>query len=272
MYPVDIREHDGIEVEVQILLKSASDSRLSDNETRHISDLVHELKDMFRKTFSSGPPAMIKELKIELTTDSKPVGVLIRNYSLQYSAFVQKSMKVLVEITHVYHNRRLVENRRVELIVGMWSIGSKTWARHVSLHGRTSTGDRTHNKLSVSHDLLRTGTDESIILEVLLRRQLSSGILETPNQRVFTVDNGNPCWGKIMLVKFYLPAGLQSMENSVRIALLSPPWVGDRQMFRMPVSISKFYRKPTSKLIWTSVPKCFEYRRPNELDLGFQIK
>lgn len=102
--PIDNSQHGDIEVELHNMIERARGNGLDDKQTQQLSDVVNEFKDIFRTSFSRGPPANVEPLKIELTPDAKPVRVRLRNYSLDQREFLQKFMKVLIDTGHVYPN------------------------------------------------------------------------------------------------------------------------------------------------------------------------
>ena len=60
--------------------------------------------DIFRTSFSAGPPAKLPPLEIELTSDAKPVKVLLRNYSQEQKEFMRDFASDLVSNGLAYPN------------------------------------------------------------------------------------------------------------------------------------------------------------------------
>lgn len=76
---IHITQHKDIEVEVQKMIKRTIDSGLSEDETKELSDDVQDFKDVFRTILSPDHPDKDEQLKVELTTDAKPLRVRLRN-------------------------------------------------------------------------------------------------------------------------------------------------------------------------------------------------
>lgn len=60
--------------------------------------------NIFRVSFSSGPPTKLPPLKIELTPDAKPVKVRLRRYSAQQCKLLNCFVKTLVKHGMAYPN------------------------------------------------------------------------------------------------------------------------------------------------------------------------
>ena len=54
--PVDANQHDYIDNAIQSIIEKSSDNGLNNEETTALTELVNEFKNIFRTSFSSGPP------------------------------------------------------------------------------------------------------------------------------------------------------------------------------------------------------------------------
>lgn len=86
------------------ILKSAENNSLSEKQLKDLKTIVSGRIDIFRCSFSSGPPAKLPPLKIELTADAKPVKVRLRKYSADQRKFLATFIKSLVSHGMVYPN------------------------------------------------------------------------------------------------------------------------------------------------------------------------
>lgn len=60
--------------------------------------------DVFRTSFSAGPPTKLSPIQIELTHDARPVKVKLQKYSSKQRTFLQKFVNDLIENGMVYPN------------------------------------------------------------------------------------------------------------------------------------------------------------------------
>ena len=84
--------------------KKATDNGLPAEYSERLSELVNKHKDVFRISFSSGPPARIRPLRIELTPNAQPVRVRLRNYSQEQKEFLSEMVAKLVRHGMAYAN------------------------------------------------------------------------------------------------------------------------------------------------------------------------
>lgn len=68
------------------------------------SSIVHERTDIFRSNFSSGLPAQVPLLKIDLVADVVPVRVRLHNYSSGQKEFWSTIVSELVDSGMIYPN------------------------------------------------------------------------------------------------------------------------------------------------------------------------
>lgn len=102
--PLDENQHNEIQKATSCMVQSAHLAGLSVTETQDLQDLVNANIDIFRTGLSSGPPADIKPLKIELTQDAHPVQVRLRNYSQTQREFLAAFVDKLVRNGLAYPN------------------------------------------------------------------------------------------------------------------------------------------------------------------------
>lgn len=70
---------------------------MSDNKHQELKTTVSDHVNIFRCSFSSGPPTKPPPLKIELTSDAKPVSVHLQNYFADQRKFLNVFVKTLVK-------------------------------------------------------------------------------------------------------------------------------------------------------------------------------
>lgn len=101
---IDSDQHDDIMAEVREAEKKAFDYGLPRDERPRLEKILSDHADIFRTSFSSGPPARLPLLKIELTADAKPVKVRLRNYSQAQRTFLDTFVSDLVQHGLAYPN------------------------------------------------------------------------------------------------------------------------------------------------------------------------
>lgn len=111
---VHIDQKIDVNTEVETMIQQASDNGLTEVETKVLSDLIYEFKNIFYTSFSGGHLAKIDPLRIELTQDVKPVRVRLRNYTQDQRTFLSKLINVLLKVGHIYRNPPL-QNGHVHL-------------------------------------------------------------------------------------------------------------------------------------------------------------
>ena len=63
-----------------------------------LKDLLYRFSDIFRTNFSSGPPASIPPMVVELTHDARPTVVKLRRYSESQQRFLRKITDKLLDV------------------------------------------------------------------------------------------------------------------------------------------------------------------------------
>lgn len=89
-----------IDVMIQRSYENGLDSALHND----MKDLVYLFKDVFLIGLSSGPPATLKPLEIELVPDAKPVKVKLRKYSQEQKTFLSEFVSELISKGMLYPN------------------------------------------------------------------------------------------------------------------------------------------------------------------------
>lgn len=102
--PLDDAQHDDIRAAVEKMLQAAQDNGLPPYYWERLQTLVYDHIDVFRVSFSSGPPARLPPLRIELTTEASPVRCRLRNYSSEQKNFMEDVVGKLIKAGMVYPN------------------------------------------------------------------------------------------------------------------------------------------------------------------------
>lgn len=84
----------------------AADNGLADVYQSNLKSILRDSIDIFRTSFSSGPPAKLPPLEIELTQDAQPVKVRLRKYSQEQKEFMRMFVNDLVHHGLAYPNPR----------------------------------------------------------------------------------------------------------------------------------------------------------------------
>lgn len=102
--PVDADQHEDVKTEIGKPKTEARNNGLHEKEALRLDKIVDDHVDVFRISFSSGPPAKLRPLKIELFHDARPVKVCLRNYTQEQKTFLSDMVKKLVEHGMAYPN------------------------------------------------------------------------------------------------------------------------------------------------------------------------
>ena len=102
--PIDEEQHEDIKTAVDDLRKQAFENGLASDRRPMLGKLLSGHMDIFRTSFSSGPPARLPPLEIELTNDATPVKVRLRKYSSDQRDFMYKFVQDLVRHGLAYAN------------------------------------------------------------------------------------------------------------------------------------------------------------------------
>lgn len=102
--PIDSMQHKEVETETEEMLHKAKENGLSTDHSEKMRYLVQSHKNIFRTAFSSGPPADLRPLRIDLTPEARPVKVRLRNYSKEQRNFLDDQMSKLIRAGMVYLN------------------------------------------------------------------------------------------------------------------------------------------------------------------------
>ena len=102
--PIDSDQHDEVANAVEKMVQKSVDNGFPMEKLSTLTRLVNDHIDIFRVSFSSGPPAKFPPLKIDLQPDAKPVRVRLRNYSQAQRDFLSKCVANLVKHNMAYSN------------------------------------------------------------------------------------------------------------------------------------------------------------------------
>lgn len=93
MDPVDFDQLEEVCVAVEKMVDLGATNGFPSAKLPQLQKWVLHHTDLFRTSFSSGPPADISLLKIELLSDDRPVCVRLLNYSQEQRAFLSGMVK-----------------------------------------------------------------------------------------------------------------------------------------------------------------------------------
>lgn len=79
--PLEGDQHEEIQTELGKFKEEARNNELPEMDAVRLDQIFDDYVDAFRASFSSRPPAKLRPLKIELTKNSGPAKVRLRNYS-----------------------------------------------------------------------------------------------------------------------------------------------------------------------------------------------
>lgn len=102
--PVDEDQHADIKTAVADMQEVTHKNCLPDEKLQSLAKLCADSIDIFCTSFSSGPPARIPPLKIELIRDAKTVKVRLRKYTQDKRAFLSDFVDKLVRHGLAYAN------------------------------------------------------------------------------------------------------------------------------------------------------------------------
>ena len=94
--PLEIDQHQEIREAEKGLRQTIRNNGILAEDATAIDEVIEEHIDLFRTSFSSGPPAKVRPLRIELTPDARPVKVRLRNYSEEQREFLSDMVAKLV--------------------------------------------------------------------------------------------------------------------------------------------------------------------------------
>lgn len=101
---VDNNQQEEVSRAILSLVSAATSNGLPEAEQQNLSQLLNDNQDVFRICMSSGPAAKLPPLKIELSTEAKPVRVKLRNYSPTQRQFLSDFVSQLVKKDIIYPN------------------------------------------------------------------------------------------------------------------------------------------------------------------------
>lgn len=104
MDPIDSSQTEEVDSEINNMIDNAVENGFPSAHVSALKKLVSDHTDIFRTSFSSGPPADIPPLKIDLVPEAKPVRVRLRNYSQEQRDFLSETVKNLVSCGMAYPN------------------------------------------------------------------------------------------------------------------------------------------------------------------------
>lgn len=102
--PVDSEQHADVTEAIDKIVQDASDSGFTPAKLPELKEIVSTHMDIFRTSFSSGPPAGFPPLKIDLAPNAVPVLVRLRNYSQAQRNFLSRTVSKLVKCGMAYPN------------------------------------------------------------------------------------------------------------------------------------------------------------------------
>lgn len=86
------------------MVQTTVDNGLPRHYLPDLNKMEHEYTDIFRTSFSCGPPAETPPLRIELVPEAKPVRVLLLHYSQEQRDLLFDMVQNLVSCGMVYPN------------------------------------------------------------------------------------------------------------------------------------------------------------------------
>ena len=89
----DEDQHEDIRSAVQALVQFAKDNGLPQDSATELDEFVNSRLDIFRVSFSAGPPARIEPLTVDLTPEARSVKVRLRNFSREQGEFLVDFVK-----------------------------------------------------------------------------------------------------------------------------------------------------------------------------------
>lgn len=104
LHPIDSAQQEEVSEAIENMVQVATDSGFPNDNLPELKEIVTDHTDIFRTSFSSGPPANIEPLKIDLVPDAKPVRVRLRNYSQDQREFFSATVSKLVDCGMAYPN------------------------------------------------------------------------------------------------------------------------------------------------------------------------
>lgn len=86
------------------MLRKVNQNDVSQQYQAELSQLVMDNINLFRTSFSFGPPAKVVPLVIILSVNAKTVGVRLKNYSMKQREFLSRFVAWLVDASMAYSN------------------------------------------------------------------------------------------------------------------------------------------------------------------------
>lgn len=102
--PIDSDQHEDVIDATNGMVQTTIDSGFPNDKLPELRKNISDHTDIFRVSFSSGPPAQVPLLKIDLAPNATPVRVRLRNYSQEQRNFMPKMVSNLVKCSMVYLN------------------------------------------------------------------------------------------------------------------------------------------------------------------------
>ena len=101
---VDSDQDSAIQQALDSIVAKAEDNGLPQEYKPQLERMLRSNTNIFRTSLSSGPPADVEPLRVELVHDAQPVKVRLRNYSPAQRQFLDKFMKDLIRCNMVFPN------------------------------------------------------------------------------------------------------------------------------------------------------------------------
>ena len=91
--PNDLDQEDDIKTGINGMLQDATRNGFPATYFDKLSNMIWQRKNVFRTTFSAGPPAAVPPLRIKLRADAVPTILKLRKYTHERKLFLRRLMK-----------------------------------------------------------------------------------------------------------------------------------------------------------------------------------
>ena len=102
--PYDEKQEQEIDQSIGVLINSAVDSGFPKEHLDELTNIIQSRQNVFRLSFSAGPPENVPPIRIQLRYDAVPTVVKMRRYSADQREFLRNLMDRLIKIDYVYPN------------------------------------------------------------------------------------------------------------------------------------------------------------------------
>ena len=104
MDPADGDQEQEVNECIESMLVEAQTNGFPVDKFPQLKTVILARRNVFRISFSAGPPANVPPLRIQLKPDAQPTVVRLRKYSSDQKLFLRKLMKRLIDLDYVYPN------------------------------------------------------------------------------------------------------------------------------------------------------------------------